>query len=90
MNYADIMVGTIYEFERSINENDIMTFAELSGDFNPLHVDKEFGRKSRFKNNVVHGMLAGSLFSTLIGIVLPRGKQFILEPVPQFQRANFP
>ena len=71
LRYDDIRVGAVYEFTRIISAQDGKKFAELSGNFNPLHYDSEFGKKSQFKDIIVYGMLAGSLFSTLIGMHCP-------------------
>ena len=43
---------------RTITEADVVNFAGLSGDFNPLHTDKEFGKSTPFKGRVAHGMLS--------------------------------
>ena len=43
---------------RTITEADVVNFAGLSGDFNPLHTDEEFGKKTPFKGRVAHGMLS--------------------------------
>jgi 3-oxoacyl-[acyl-carrier protein] reductase len=70
-SFEEIAIGETSEIHRQIAQNDVDRFVALTGDDNPLHVDKEFARKTSFKNPVVHGMLAGSLISTLIGKHLP-------------------
>lgn len=85
MSYADIKVGAIYTFEKVISREEIATFAKLTGDYNPLHVEKEYGEKSKFKNNIVHGMLAGSLFSTLVGMYCPGEKSLYLSQTLMFR-----
>ena len=49
----------------------MLSFAKLVGDFNPLHLDPDFGKESVFKANIVHGMLAASFFSRIVGIYCP-------------------
>jgi 3-hydroxybutyryl-CoA dehydratase len=56
---------------KTITEQDIDAFAELSGDINPVHLDEEFAAKSIFKKRIAHGFLTGSLFSTVLGTKLP-------------------
>ena len=68
LKYSEISEGDVYSFSRAITRHDVLAFAKLSGDFNRLHVDEDFGKKSQFKANLVHGMLAASLFSTLVGM----------------------
>ena len=87
--YDYIEVGTVYSFTRTISEEHVKTFAELSGDFNPLHVDKEFGAASKFGKNVVHGMLTASLFSTLMGMHCPGEKCLYLSQNTQFKKPMF-
>ena len=66
--YDEIDIGSVHSFTRTITHDDVLKFAELSGDLNPLHLSEVFGRSSQFGNNVVHGMLIASLFSTLLGM----------------------
>ncbi|SVC11048.1 uncharacterized protein METZ01_LOCUS263902 [marine metagenome] len=49
-------------------DDDIQRFVKLSGDENPLHIDKDYGEMSIFGNNIVHGMLLASLFSKVVGM----------------------
>ena len=52
--------------KKSITLDLIKDYAEASGDFNPIHIDKEFGLKSQFKNNIAHGMKIASSISELM------------------------
>lgn len=90
ISYSDIQIGAVYTFERIFSEKDLAEFARLTGDFNPLHVDREFGAKSKFKQNIVHGMLAGSLFSTLVGMYCPGENSIYLSQTLKFKNPIFP
>lgn len=64
--FSEFSVGQVFESPtRAVNEADVMQFAELSGDFNPLHVDAEFAAKTPFGQRVAHGMLAASISTGL-------------------------
>jgi 3-oxoacyl-[acyl-carrier protein] reductase len=69
--FEEIAVGETSELSRIVLQSDVDRFVGLTGDDNPLHVDAEFASRTTFKEPVVHGMLAGSLVSTLIGTQLP-------------------
>ena len=71
LTFRDTAVGMKYSFKRLISQADVEAFARLSGDYNPLHIDKSFAEGTPFKGAVVHGMLAASLISALIGMRLP-------------------
>lgn len=64
-------VGQRAFLNRAFTFDDIQHFAALSGDFNPVHMDEEFARTTRFGKVIVHGMLVASLISTLLGTDLP-------------------
>jgi 3-hydroxybutyryl-CoA dehydratase len=68
---VDFQVGEQASFTKTVTEADVTTFAGLIGDFNPLHVDAEYARKSRFGRRIAHGMLAGGLISAVLGNRLP-------------------
>ncbi len=85
LRFSDIEVGQVYQFDKLISKQDVMDFARLTGDFNPLHVDEDFGRRSLFKKNVVHGMLAGSLFSTLVGMYCPGERSLYVSQTLKFR-----
>ena len=66
-----LKVGDKASLSKAFSHEEVSRFAEISTDKNPLHLDKEFGRNSVFGRRVVHGILVSSLFSGLIGMVLP-------------------
>ncbi|MGF1627360.1 MAG: MaoC family dehydratase [Alphaproteobacteria bacterium] len=67
----DLAVGMTAVFGKTVTEADLVMFAGVSGDTNPLHLDEEFASRTRFGGRIVHGMLTASLISTLIGTKLP-------------------
>lgn len=67
----DFQIGETASFSKTITESDIYTYAGLSGDFNPVHVDAEFAQKTRFKERIAHGMLTAGLISAVLGMKLP-------------------
>ena len=71
VKFADIAIGDTASFSKTITEHDVYAFAGLSGNFNPVHVDEEFARNTRFKGRIAHGLLAAGLISTVIGTALP-------------------
>lgn len=63
--------GDSYSEDHVVRIEDIRKFAEVSGDFNPIHIDKEVAEKSIFGRNIAHGMLIGSYISAAIGMKFP-------------------
>ena len=68
---ADFALGLSAELTRTLTEADVMTFAALTGDYNPVHVDAVAAAASPFGERIVHGMLTASLLSTLLAMQLP-------------------
>lgn len=66
-----ISLGDSEVFTKKFTQKDTETFASLSEDFNPAHMDEEYASKSMFKKRIVHGMLVSSMFSTIFGMKLP-------------------
>jgi 3-hydroxybutyryl-CoA dehydratase len=71
MTFEEIRVGQAAEFAKTITEADVVLFAGVTGDFNPLHVNQVAAEASRFGGRIAHGMLTASLISTVIGMHLP-------------------
>jgi len=70
-DFDKIAVGDEARFVRKILAEDLEAFARLSGDFNPLHMDAEFARRTSFQRRVAHGMLLGNYVSAMVGMHLP-------------------
>jgi 3-hydroxybutyryl-CoA dehydratase len=68
---TSFQLGERASFTKTVTEADVTTFAGLIGDFNPLHVDAEYARKSRFGRRIAHGMFTGGLISAVLGNKLP-------------------
>ena len=64
-------VGQRDSFAKTVTEADVTTFAGLIGDSNPIHVDAEYARRSRFGQRVAHGILTAGLISAVLGNKLP-------------------
>jgi 3-hydroxybutyryl-CoA dehydratase len=69
--YSDIKIGADASLSRTITEADIVNFAGLTGDFNPVHVDAEYAAQSMFGERIAHGMLMAGLISAVLGMQLP-------------------
>ena len=69
--YEDIQIGDTDSFTKTITEYDIVQFARLTGDFNPVHLDHEYAKTTPFKERIAHGILSGSIISTVLGMRLP-------------------
>jgi 3-hydroxybutyryl-CoA dehydratase len=67
----DLTVGMSSVFGKTVTEADIMAFAGVSGDTNPVHLHEEFAAATLFKGRVAHGMLSASFISTILGTKLP-------------------
>jgi 3-hydroxybutyryl-CoA dehydratase len=67
----DIEVGMTASFAKTITDADILMFAGVSGDTNPVHLNEEFACGTPFKGRIAHGMLTASLISTALGTKLP-------------------
>jgi 3-hydroxybutyryl-CoA dehydratase len=63
--------GDTAEMSKTVTEEDIVLFAKVTGDCNPVHVSREFAEKTRFGERIAHGMLSAGLISAVIGMKLP-------------------
>ena len=64
-------IGQTAELSRSVTEADVRAYAELTGDFNPAHVDAEYAAASPFKGIIAHGMLTAGYVSAVLAMRLP-------------------
>lgn len=67
----DLEPGMQASFAKTITDADILMFAGVSGDTNPVHLNEEFALDTQFKGRIAHGLLTASLISTALGTRLP-------------------
>ena len=77
-SFEDIDIGIVESFEVDITEDKMKVFSQLSGDFNPMHVDYKYAIEHGYKGILVYGMLSSLFYSTLVGMYLP-GKKCLLN-----------
>ena len=77
-------IGDTASRAKLITDSDIHTFADLTGDHNPIHVDDQFASQSRFGKRIAHGMLSASLISAVLANDLPGQGSIYLGQTLQF------
>ena len=68
---ADLNTGDTASITKQFSETDVLGYAAVSGDANPVHLDEEYAKTTLFKTRIVHGMLVGGLFSSIFGTIMP-------------------
>ena len=71
VSFKELKIGDKGEVKKTITEQDVQKFAEISLDTNPIHLDEEFASKTMFKGRIVHGMLTTSIISAAVGTKMP-------------------
>jgi 3-oxoacyl-[acyl-carrier protein] reductase len=87
--FEDLEKGFTDEFTHLISQEDVDTFAKLTGDFNPLHLDPEYAGQTNYRKPVVFGMLSASFISTMIGMRLPGKGALWMSQSLQFLQPAF-
>ncbi|MBE3561439.1 MAG: MaoC family dehydratase [Ktedonobacteraceae bacterium] len=64
-------VGTQATHIRTVSEADVQSFAHVSGDYNPVHLDHEYAARTPFGGRIAHGLLTGAFISAVLGNDLP-------------------
>ena len=69
--FEELYIGQHAAFAKTVTETDLVMFAGVSGDFNPIHVNEEYAQRTMFKGRIAHGVIAASLISSVLGMKLP-------------------
>ncbi len=69
--FEDLEIGMSDLYAKTITDADIVLFAGISGDTNPVHLNHEFASETMFEGRIAHGMLSAAFISTVIGTKLP-------------------
>jgi 3-hydroxybutyryl-CoA dehydratase len=87
--FEDLWIGRSAARRHVITEEDIRTFARLTGDYSPLHVDEEFAARSRFGRRLAHGLLSASFITGIIGMDLPARNGIYMQQTLTFRKPVF-
>lgn len=87
--FEEIQIGESASFSKTITEADIILFAGISGDFNPLHMNEEYAKTTIFGKRIAHGGLAASLLAPVLGNQLPGLGTIALETVTKFRKPTY-
>ncbi|AJC73137.1 enoyl-CoA hydratase [Pseudothermotoga hypogea DSM 11164 = NBRC 106472] len=71
MKLSEVQIGQEHAASFTITDEMVKTFAEITGDKNPVHLDEEYAKKTRFKKRICHGMLVASMISKVLGMDFP-------------------
>lgn len=71
VKFEELKIGERAFLRRTITEADIVNFAGITGDFNPIHVDEEYAKATIFQSRIAHGLLTATLIGTVLGNKLP-------------------
>jgi len=88
-SYEELEVGMSATFTKTISETDVYLFAGISGDFNPMHMNEEFAKKTPFGTRIAHGALPQSLIAPILGMKLPGLGTVALEVTARFKAPTY-
>jgi len=86
MRFRDIVIGQSASVSKTITETDVVLFAGITGDLNPLHVNQPWAEGSQFGGRIAHGILTAGFVSTVIGMHLPGPGAVYLSQTLRFLR----
>jgi acyl dehydratase len=84
-----ITLGQSFEHIFSFSQEQVKGFADVSGDFNPIHLDKEYAESTPFKKPIIHGIFSASIFSKYFGTINPGEGTIYLKQSLEFLRPMF-
>ena len=85
----DLKLGDKFTTSRDVTDELIRKFADVSGDYNPIHLDEEFAKNTRFGKRIAHGMLSGAFISAVLGYELKERKIVYLSQTLKFTAPVF-
>jgi uncharacterized OB-fold protein len=87
--YDELEIGMTASFTKTISETDVYLFAGISGDFNPMHMNEEFAKKTPFGTRIAHGALPQCLCAPVLGMKLPGLGTVALEITTRFKAPTY-
>jgi 3-hydroxybutyryl-CoA dehydratase len=86
LKFEDLVIGMSAQSTHMVSESDVIAFAAVSGDHNPVHLDHAYASHTLFKERIAHGMLAAAYVSALIGTQLPGPGSIYVSQTLRFRR----
>jgi len=83
--FDDIAEGMTGEFSKVLGDADVRTFADVSGDHNPIHIDEAYAKTTIFGGRIAHGMHTASMISAVLGTVFPGPGWVYIEQTLKFK-----
>jgi 3-hydroxybutyryl-CoA dehydratase len=77
--FDEYEVGQSDSISKTVTETDLVLFAAVTGDFNPIHVDEEYAKKTLFKGRIAHGVISAGIISAVLAMKFPRPGSIIME-----------
>jgi 3-hydroxybutyryl-CoA dehydratase len=87
--FDELNEGDSDSLSKTVTETDVILFAGLTGDFNPLHINDVYAKKSNFKNRLVHGAFSSGLISAVLGMKIPGPGALYLDQYCKFKKPVF-
>lgn len=88
-SFEDLTEGLSASIEKTVTEQDVQAFAQVTGDTNPVHLDAEYAATTSFEKPIAHGMLTAGFISAAIGTKLPGPGCIYLEQTLKFRAPVF-
>lgn len=82
----DLETGMVEQFSKTVTEADIVLYAGVTGDTNPLHLDQDYAETTMFKGRIAHGMLTAGFVSAVLGTRLPGPGAVYVDQSLSFKR----
>ena len=86
--FEDLSVGMTEALKKTINSSDVVGFAEVTGDRNPIHLSEHFAAKTPFGTRIAHGLYTASLISAVLGTQAAGPRRHLYFADAQFPRAG--
>ncbi len=69
--FDELYIGQTCSYEKTVSEEDVLMFARISGDNNPVHLDEDFAKTTQFGGRIAHGMYTAAIISAAMALHLP-------------------
>jgi 3-hydroxybutyryl-CoA dehydratase len=89
LNSMELKIGDTFSTERLVTDELVRKFADVSGDYNPIHLDEEAAKHTRFGQRIAHGMLSGAFISAVLGYELSERRIVYLSQSLRFTAPVF-